>query len=60
MKVWTNSKSEEVISALWFVAGFAAHSAGFHGVGSLFVLKASLDFICAIYFAVKEAWGKGE
>lgn len=51
----SESKIEEIISALWFIAAFVAKGAGLpEWVFITLIVKAGLDSCCAIYFAVKE------
>ena len=51
---WTASKVEEVISALWAIAGLCAWTAGIRWLAWALLIKAALDTITAIVLAVVE------
>ena len=51
---WTASNVEEVISALWAIAGLCAWNAEIRWLAWTLLIKAALDTIMAIVFAVVE------
>lgn len=51
---WTASKAEEVISALWLIAGLVAWNAGIYWLAVLCFVKAALDTLCSIGLAIIE------
>jgi hypothetical protein len=53
-RTWAASQVEEVISALWLIAGLLAWSAGIKWFAWILFVKAALDVLCAWVFVVKE------
>ena len=53
-KPWTPSKTEEVIAALWLIAGLLAWLAGLKWLAWTLFVKCVLDVICCISFAIFE------
>lgn len=49
---WTISTREEVIAALWFIVALQAYVAGFRIAAFFFTIKATIDMIGSIYFAI--------
>ena len=56
-QTWTVSTREEVIGVLWLIAGLLAFNGGHTLAGWALLIKAGLDIMGALYFAVKEAFG---
>lgn len=54
---WTQSKVEEFLGGIWFIAGFCAWNGGLHWAAWLLWGKATLDTMCALLYALLE---KGE
>jgi CHASE2 domain-containing sensor protein len=50
----SNSKQEEIISALWVIAALLAFGNGFFVWGWVFAIKAALDTACAILYGISE------
>lgn len=48
----SESKSEEIISALWAIAALLAFSGGHDIWGWIFAIKAALDTVASIFFAL--------
>lgn len=54
MKI-SESKIEEIITALWLIAAFSALNAGCpRWVFITLFVKAGLDYVCSIGYAIKE------
>ena len=51
---WTESKVEEVISALWLIAALVAWSAGIRWFACLLFVKSAADSLISIHLARKE------
>ena len=51
----SNSKTEEMLAALWTIAALMAFANGHQVWGWIFVIKAALDTACAIGVAIIEA-----
>ena len=50
----STSRQEEIISALWMICALLAFGFGFKVAGWLFGIKAGLDTVCSLYFAIVE------
>lgn len=48
------SQIEEIISALWLIAGLLAISIGWTIFGWVLIVKAATDSVAAIYYACQE------
>ncbi|MDD5688498.1 MAG: hypothetical protein PHE88_11785 [Elusimicrobia bacterium] len=54
-KAWTRSMSEEVISVLWIIAAILSFGFHFNTMGWVCAIKALMDTLTAIWFALREA-----
>jgi hypothetical protein len=52
--VWYPSHREEIIAALYLIAGMMAWQAGAPVLAWLCCLKAAADTACAVWFAIQE------
>jgi hypothetical protein len=53
-QVWYPSHREEIIAALYLIAGMTAWQAGSSVLAWLCCVKAAADTACAVWFAIKE------
>ena len=53
----SRSVQEEILSALYLIAGLLAIQCGIKWLAAVCFGKAALDAVCAIVFAVREAYG---
>lgn len=54
-KAWTRSLSEEVISVLWIIAAILSFGFNFDTMGWVCTIKALMDTLTALWFALREA-----
>ncbi len=54
MKIWTHSIREEIIGALWLIAGLLAWNDGIKWLAWILFVKATFDTFASICFAVVE------
>lgn len=54
------SRQEEIISVLWLIAALLAFNGGYNVLGWLLAVKAGLDCVTSIFFAVRELASKRE
>jgi hypothetical protein len=54
-KIWTRSIVEELIAVLWLIAGLLAWQSNIKWFAWILFVKAALDTLCAIHFAICEA-----
>lgn len=53
-EIWSRSIREEIIAALWLIAGLLAWQAGNKWLAWLLFIKSVLDFLTAVFFAYTE------
>ena len=53
-QVWYPSHREEIIAALYLIAGTTAWQAGLHPLAWFCCVKAAADTACAVWMALKE------
>ena len=54
-KAWSHSTREEVISALWLIAGLQAWGCGLRVFAVILFVKSAADTVCSIGCAFAEA-----